>query len=165
MKKLILIYCALLPLASSMAQGQSTAVPPLKVFGEVETSLNLTITDLIAMNTVTLEAKDNHGTDHRYKGVPLFDILQKAGTTLGTQLRGKNLVKFVLVTAADGYEVLFSLPEIDTMFTKQTVLLAYEMDNAPLGPGVGPYRLVVPNDQRHARWIREIRSIEVVFAP
>jgi DMSO/TMAO reductase YedYZ molybdopterin-dependent catalytic subunit len=68
------------------------------------------------------------------------------------------------VRAADGYEVIFALPEIDPEFTAQTILLAYEVDGKPLPKGEGPFRLVVPNDKKHARWIREITTITVTFS-
>ena len=70
----------------------------------------------------------------------------------------------MVVSAADGYKVVFSLAEIDPEFTTQTILLACEVDGKPLEKGDGPFRIVVPNDKKHARWIREVASIEVVVS-
>ena len=143
---------------------QSPLAQSLTVSGEVKTPLTLEAADIKAMEHSEVTAKDRDGKEHRYSGVPLVAILRKAGVTLGGELRGENLVKYVIAKAADGYEVLFALPETDPDFTNRVILLADAMDGAPLAQGVGPYRLVVPDEKKPARWIREIRSIEVRFA-
>ncbi|WP_332367659.1 hypothetical protein [Spirosoma telluris] len=66
--------------------------------------------------------------------------------------------------ANDGYEVIFALAEIDPEFATRTIILADVVDGAPLPLGVGPYRVVVPGEKKPARWIREVKSIEVRFA-
>jgi len=114
--------------------------------------------------TAEVKGKDRDGKEHVFKGVRLVDVLDSAGVTLGAKLRGENLAKYVLVKAADGYEVIFSLPEIDPEFTSQMVLLAYEVDGHPLAKGEGPFRMVVPSDKKQARWIRELTTIKVVFS-
>jgi hypothetical protein len=91
-------------------------------------------------------------------------VLDSAGVTLGKALRGENLVKYVLVTAADNYQVVYALPEIDPEFTSNTVLLATHVDGSLLPKGEGPFRLVNPADKRPARWIREIVSIRILFS-
>lgn len=155
--------CTALTLVNiSLLVAQESAT--LSLEGEVLYPRTLTMKYLTSMDSTTLAIKDSDGLGHDFKGVPLAVILEKAGVTMGPELRGENLAKYVLVTAADGYEVLFSLPEIDPLFSQNNVILAYEMDGQPLPQGHGPFRLVVPQDKRHARWIREIRSIKVVFA-
>ena len=83
---------------------------------------------------------------------------------MGAQLWGENLAKYVLVKASDGYEVIFSLPEIDPEFTTNTILIAFEVDGVPLPKGEGPFRMISPGDKKHARWVREITSIRVLFS-
>jgi len=149
-------------IASSVKAQPST--PSLAVEGEVVKPLELSLSDLNGLKQTEVRATDHGGQQRVYKGVALFDILNAAGVTLGGQLRGKNLLKYVEVRAADGYEVIFSLPEIDPEFTAQTILLAYEADGKPLPKGEGPLRMVVPNDKMHARWIREVMTITVTFS-
>src|SRR5262245_19715254 len=96
----------------------------VKVTGEVTKPLQLSMTDLAKMKRQTATLKDRDGKDHVYTGVPVMDLLQLAGVTTGKQLRGENLSKFLLVKCADGYEVLFSLAELDTGFTDKIVILA-----------------------------------------
>lgn len=155
--RLTILLFFLIPLAS---QAQTV----LTIAGEVTKPLTLQAADLKAMTHTTITAKDRDGKEHSYSGIPLADLLKQAGATMGGELRGENLTKFVLVKAVDGYEVLFALPEIDADFATRTIILADSVDNAPLPQGVGPYRMVVPGEKKPARWIREVKSIEVRFA-
>jgi len=104
---------------------------------------------------------DRDGQEPHYAGVPRIDLLRQAGVTLGAELRGKNLTKYVVVKATDGYEVVFALPEIDPDFTTRTVLLADRVDGKPLSAGTGPYRIVVPGEKKPTRWVRAVNAIEV----
>ena len=158
---LIAVWLAVMVVPSLKAQPSA---PSLAVEGEVMKPLKLGISDLKGLKQAEVNATDHGGQQRVYKGVSLFDILTAAGVTLGSQLRGKNLLKYVEVRAADGYEVIFALPEIDPEFTTQTILLAFEVDGKPLPKGEGPFRMVVPNDKKHARWIREITTIRVAFS-
>lgn len=133
----------------------------LTISGEVTKPLTLQAADLKAMPDTNVTATDRDGKEHRYSGVPLFDLLKQAGTTLSGELRGKNLIKYVIVRAVDGYEVLFTLPEIDPEFATRTILLADSVDGATLPAGVGPYRIVVPGEKKQAPWVREVKAIEV----
>ncbi|HEV7378950.1 MAG TPA: molybdopterin-dependent oxidoreductase [Dyadobacter sp.] len=161
-RKISLIKCILFFLViGNTAFSQTTA---LTVSGEVETPLDLKLEDLFAFKQITEKVTDRDGKEHEFSGVALVDILSKAGVTLGAKLRGENLVKYVLITAADGYEVVYALAEIDPEFTDQIVLLATQKDGKPLGTGEGPLRIVAGKDKKPARWIREVRSVKVLFA-
>ncbi|MBE9463433.1 molybdopterin-dependent oxidoreductase [Dyadobacter subterraneus] len=136
----------------------------VSISGEVTTALNLTTQDLAAYKQISHKVKDRDGKEHEFKGVALIEVFEKAGITTGGKLRGENLAKYVLIKAADGYEVIYSLPEIDPEFTDQVIMLATEKDGQPLPNGEGPFRIITPNDKKQARWIREVRSIKIVFA-
>ena len=136
----------------------------LSVTGEVKTPLMLTASDLHALERTEVTAKDRDGKEHRYAGVALTAILRKAGATLGGELRGENLSKYLIAKAGDGYEVLFSLAEVDAEFSGRIILVADSVDGTPLPQGVGPFRLVIPDEKRPARWIRELKSLEIRFA-
>lgn len=136
----------------------------LTVSGEVATPLELKAQDLAAMTQISHKVKDRDGKEHEFKGVALIEILEKAGVTTGAKLRGENLAKYALITAADGYEVLYALAEIDPEFTDQVILLATEKDGQPLPSGEGPFRIITPKDKKPARWIREVKSIKIAFA-
>lgn len=142
----------------------SYAQTVLTISGEVTKPLNLQASDLKAMPHAEVTGIDRDNKEHRYSGIPLADLLRQAGTTLGNDLRGENLMKYVVVRAIDGYEALFALPELDPMFAGRTILLADTVDGTPLPGGVGPYRIIVPGEKRPARWVREVNAIEVRFA-
>jgi hypothetical protein len=56
--------------------------------------------------------------------VPIQEVLAMAKFLLGKELHGKeNLSKYVLVKSADGYQVLFSLAELDASVQDKNVLL------------------------------------------
>jgi DMSO/TMAO reductase YedYZ molybdopterin-dependent catalytic subunit len=157
---LVFLALLLMPLFSE-AQVEST--PHVSVTGEVLKPLHLSLEDLKQMKAHEVKTKDMQGAEHTFKGVRLVDILDSAGVTLGKELRGENLTKSLLLTAADGYQVTYALAEIDPEFTRGMILLAYEVDGQPLPSGDGPFRIIAPGDKRPARWIRELTSIKVLF--
>lgn len=146
-------------------QAQQTAVKPcIKVSGEVAHPLQLCEEELKQMKHVTISTKDREGTVHDYSGVPVAEIFRKAGVTMGKELRGENLAKYLLVTSADNYQVVFSLAELDSAFTDRVVILADAMDGKPLAAGVGPYRIIVPGEKRPARNSFQVVALTVLFA-
>ena len=151
-------------ISSVSIYAQTANKPFFTVEGEVLKPLKLTLEDLSNLKQTEVKAKDRDGKEHTFKGVRLVDILDSAGVTLGKELRGENLTKYILIKAVDGYEVIFSLPEVDPEFTGQTIILAYQVDGNPLPKGEGPFRIVAPNDKKPARWIRELSMIKVIFS-
>ncbi len=152
---------------TAFAQSGAGAAPgtaTLRVSGEVSQPLSLTVEALGKFKKTELKAKDKDGKEHRYTGVAFTDLLREAGVTLGPALRGKHLAKYVLVEAVDGYRAVFALPELDPEFAREVVLVAYQVDGQPLPAGEGPFRLVVPADKKHARWVRQAASIKVLLA-
>ena len=98
-----------------------------------------------------------------YEGVLVSDLLRQAGATQGEKLRGPAMATYVLMEAADGYRVVFSLAELDPAVLDSNVIVAdTPLDGAPLTVAQGPLRIVAPNDKRPARWIRMLKSITVV---
>ncbi len=83
---------------------------------------------------------------------------------MGKLLRGKAMAMYVLVTARDGYRVVFALPELDPDFSdaSKQIILADTADGKPLSEKQGPLRVVVPQEKKAARWIRMVETIEVV---
>ncbi|CAA9259525.1 MAG: hypothetical protein AVDCRST_MAG56-2458 [uncultured Cytophagales bacterium] len=159
-----LLLAVFLPGNVAFSQSPDAAPATLRVSGEVAKPLSLTLEALEKLNKTELKAKDKDGKEHRYTGVAFADLLREAGVTTGAALRGKNLAKYVLVEAADGYQAVFALPELDPEFAREVVLVAYQADGKPLPAGEGPIRLVVPADKKHARWVREVAAIKVLFA-
>lgn len=116
------------------------------------------------MKRLTVSLKERDGKVYSYSGVAIPDLLELAGVTLGKQLHGENLTKYLLVKCADGYEVLFSLAELDSSFTDRTVILAYEIEGKPLSAKAGPFRLVVPGEKKPARSSLQVTELVIRFA-
>ena len=108
---------------------------------------------------------DVHGKTVSYEGVPLPLVLEKAGMVFGDSMHSKRISAYLLVEAADGYRVVFALPELDPAFTDRVVLLADRADGHPLDNKEGPFHIVVPGEKRMARWVRQVTSLKVVQAP
>lgn len=136
----------------------------VKVTGEVTAPFELKLSDIQQFKQTEVKRKDRDGNDHVYTGVILADILQKAGVTLGKDLRGENLTKYVLVEASDGYQVTFALAELDKDFTDRLIILATQIDGKPLAPGDGPFRIIVQDEKKPARCMKMVTAIRVQFA-
>jgi hypothetical protein len=68
---------------------------------------------------------------------------------------------YVIVEAADGYQALFALPELDPAFTDRVILLADHRDGQPLDARTGPFQIVVPGEKKHARWVRQVTGLRI----
>jgi DMSO/TMAO reductase YedYZ molybdopterin-dependent catalytic subunit len=149
----------LILLAASAAFGQQA--PSLTVSGAIKQPLTLTAADLAAMPRAKA-VTDNSGIQTTYEGVWLSDILKKAGVPLGPGLRGAALAGYILASASDGYQVVFSIGELDPDMTSGQYLLADTANGKPLFGENGAFRLVIPTDKRGARSVRLLTKIEVV---
>src|ERR1700704_1053634 len=140
------------------AQEPATQV---KVTGAVKEQLSLSADDLAKMPRATVRTTSN-GMETVYEGVWLHEVLKKAGVPQGSELRGKALAGYVLAEAQDGYQVVFSLGELDPAFIDNEILLADTADGKPLFGAQGRFRLVVPKDKAGARSVRMLTKLEVV---
>jgi DMSO/TMAO reductase YedYZ molybdopterin-dependent catalytic subunit len=151
-----------LALLGTHALAQAPPSAALSIQGDVPSPLSLTAEDLAKMPRETASVPAPDGTKIVYEGVTLLALLQKAGAPFGKQLRGKVLSTYVLAKAQDGYQVMFTLGELDPDFGNQTILLADKRDGKPLPDKQGRFRLVCPNDHEGARSVRMLQTLEVV---
>jgi DMSO/TMAO reductase YedYZ molybdopterin-dependent catalytic subunit len=135
--------------------------PTVQVTGAVKQALTLSADDLAKMPRASVKTTSG-GMETIYEGVWLYEVLKKAGVPQGSELRGKALSSYVLAGAQDGYQVVFSLGELDPSFIDNEILLADTANGKPLFGAQGRFRLVVPKDKPGARSIRMLTKIEVV---
>lgn len=127
--------------------------------------LKLKLADLKAMPRTTVSVHNEHSkADETYGGVRLADVLAKLGAPLGHDLRGVALSGYIVVTGSDSYVAVIALAEVDTTFHSGEVIVADTMNGAPLDAKSGPFKLVVTEDKRPARWVRNLVSIELKSA-
>jgi DMSO/TMAO reductase YedYZ molybdopterin-dependent catalytic subunit len=166
MQRRVFVTAAIVSIASSITlaawaqTGQSGK--PLQVTGDVRTPLTLTVGDLKAMPRTRVDVKDEGGRLLKYEGVLVGEILKKAGATLGTEMRGGAMATYVVANASDGYQVIFSLAELDPVLTGSEIIVADTIDGEPLSAKQGPLRIVAPKDTRPARSLRMLERLDVV---
>jgi DMSO/TMAO reductase YedYZ molybdopterin-dependent catalytic subunit len=118
--------------------------------------------DLEALPHVKVTVSEHSSAPVNLEGVTLRSVLEKAGVAFGESMKGKRLTNCLLVEAADGYRVVIALPELDPAFTDKQTLLAFSRDGKPLGEKEGPYRIVIPDEKRMARWVRQLTTLKIV---
>lgn len=135
----------------------------LSIAGDVTNPLTLSKADLAKMPRTSVSVKGENGDEETtYEGVLLYDILKQAGAPLDKQLMGKALASYVLAEARDGYQVVYTLTELDPSFTSNKIIVADTVNGKPLFAYQGPFRLVVPGEKKGARSLRMLDKISVV---
>jgi DMSO/TMAO reductase YedYZ molybdopterin-dependent catalytic subunit len=164
----IVLASALLCAGYQGARAQSAAAPKpddvrLEVKGDIDKPMSLSLGDLRGLPRQTVTVMNEHEKkDETYQGVPLAEILKRAGVPQGSALRGPALAIYVRAEGADGYAAVFALAELDSSIQDSGVLVADTLDGQPIPDKLGPLRLVAPHDKRPARWVRMLSSITVV---
>jgi hypothetical protein len=147
---------------SSRAIAQSAAV--FHLTGPTGQSIELSAHDLDAMARETVNVVDEKGNHVAYEGVPVVEILRRVGTPTGHDIHGKSMTLYLLVSASDGYHAVYALAELDPDFGDRHILLVDRRDGKALASNEGPFRIIAPEDKRHARWVRNVTSLTVKSA-
>jgi DMSO/TMAO reductase YedYZ molybdopterin-dependent catalytic subunit len=144
-------------------QAATTAAPDetLVIAGDVAQPLTVKPADLKTMPRTTVTVSEE-GRQVSYEGVLVGELLKRAGAPVGRDLSGKAVATYVRASAKDGYQVVFSLAELDPAFTPNDIIVADTIDGKPLFDYQGPLRIVAPHDKRGARSIRMLQRLEVV---
>jgi hypothetical protein len=133
----------------------------VQVTGDVKQALRLAADDLANRPRATVRIGGS-AKETVYEGVWLHEVLKKAGVPLGGDLRGKALTSYVLAEAQDGYQVVFSLAELDPTFIDSEILLADTANGQPLSGAQGRFRLVAPKEKHGSRSVHLLTKLEVV---
>lgn len=149
------LVCLLLLMVGSAFSQQIT------VQNDQSSPVVLSPADIAALPHTTVKVNGHDGTAS-YSAVPLSTLLEKAGIAFGESLRGKRPASCLLVEAADGYRVVIALPELDPGFTNKQILLVDKREAHPLDDKEGPYRIVIPDEKRMARWVRQVKTLKIV---
>ncbi len=136
--------------------------PTVTVTGDIPTRLTLKVEDLAKMPRLKLSVPEHDGTKSEYEGVPLLEILKRAGAPMDKELRGKALASYILAKAHDGYQVIFTIAEVAPEFANEPIIVADKRDGRPMSGTLGPFRLVCANDKAGARSVRMLENLEIV---
>ena len=144
---------------SAMQPAANSAA--LIVDGDVTKPLSLTTAEFKSLPRTKVEVKSEKGTVNVYEGVLASELLKIAGVPLG-QMRSGVVASYAIASAADGYQAVFSVAELDPGFTASQVIVADTVDGKPLPDRQGPLRLVAPQDLMGSRSVRTLRRIQIV---
>lgn len=163
MKKSVYIILIVLALTfSALAQTSAKTEPLLHIEVDGGKTIDLTEKDLTKFPRREVKAKAHDEKDAIYSGYNLSDILLSAGAKLGKdEMRGKELRAYVLVEAADGYKITFAIAEVAPEFTDKVILLSDTRDAKPLDEKQGKWQIIVPDEKKHGRWVRQVIAIKV----
>lgn len=146
--------------SSTFAQEKEKII----ISGDKNQSKILTITEIKKMAHVEVLRKDRDRQDHKYSGVLLSELLSRSDLAFTDSTKKEILTKYILVEATDGYKVIFSLAEIDPNISNQLIILADSMDGKQLPLNDGTFKVIVPNDKKPARCIRQVTAIKIYSA-
>jgi len=157
------------PAPAAGAQQESAAASAkdrlrLQTYANPE-PITVSADDLKAMPHIAVTIHNPHtNADETYSGVRLSGLLAKIGARLGSELHGKALADYIVAMGSDGYKAVLALGEVDPTFHPGEVIVADAMDGKPLDAHSGPFKLVITEDKRPARSVRNLVSIELKSA-
>ena len=148
----------------SAAQPRTPQAGPrtgtLVISGDVAKSMTLTPADMKALPRKSVSI-DEDGRNVTYEGVLVSELLKRAGAASGPELRGPAVAAYVVATGNDGYQAVYSVAELDPVFTGSEVIVADAVEGKPLFDYQGPFRVIAPKDTRGARSVRMVEKIEL----
>ena len=167
-----LLFIALVTVLSSMTYAHDThrhdpelrAAPPEAPAIASPVSVPLEGDPLATLSRHPVSAK-LHDTELHCEGVTLIDLMRASGAIPEGRLGSAHLARYVQVDARDGYRVLFSLAELDPGTGNRAVYVVDRCGGKTLEEKDGPLRLLVTDDVRAARSVRQLSAITVVVAP
>ncbi len=131
------------------------------VSGAVENRLDLGVDDLRRIAPPReIAVALRSGEQVKFTGVLLRDVLKKAVLASQSHFDPKKTV--VVVTASDGYRVVFSLAEVLSSPIGDGVLVFFEKNGKPLEDSEGRLAMVSTADNHvGSRYLKWLRTIEV----
>lgn len=153
---------ALVAVLALMFSSPALQCQQLTVQSEAGKQVALNRSDIDALPHVKVSAVEHGGAPVEFEGVSLRSVLEKGGVSFGESMKGKKLATCLLVEAADGYRAVIALPEMDPAFSDKQIVLAFLREGKPLGEKEGPYRVVIPDEKRMARWVRQVTTLKIV---
>lgn len=147
------------------ARGSATVT----VEGSVDKQLSLGVDDLkrypahgVQINTDANRAGAPTASPRSYKGALLRDVMAAAKPR---ERQPRDLRRgYVIVSATDGYQVVFSWAELFLSPIGNSVIVAYERDGQPISDPEGPIVVVSGMDTGAARHVKWLQSIKFAIA-
>lgn len=156
-----------LGVTKEIADTSKFVTKSVTVSGAVEHKLKLSVDDLqkfpqqqIGEIPVVCQSGANLGTLENLKGVLLRDILKKAVVVSHSHNDVKKMA--IIVTASDGYKVVFSWSEVFNSPVGEGVLVFFEKNGKALEDDEGRIAMVSTKDIRTGpRYVKWLKAVEV----
>jgi hypothetical protein len=149
----------LLSTTPAVAQIDSTAV---RVVHAPLCDTTITLARLSQLPTRTATISSHDGEQATYAGALLWDVLAAGCPSVTAATKRDRIGMAVRIDATDGYHAVVALMETDTTFRERPVLLCWQKNGQPLDAHDGPLQVIIPDDQRHARNVRNVQRLTVV---
>lgn len=159
---------ALVP-GGAIAQSATTDTSgacTVRVEGDIPRTITIGAEQLHALPQHEVRATAGHTPDTAtYLGVRLVEVLALANVRLGPGPKGTGVAQYVVARAADDYRAVYAIAELDSAMTSREVWLVDRKNGQPLDAFEGPCRILVPSDRRHARSVRQVKTLEFRQVP
>lgn len=158
--------------ALATTAGMAVAAPAdLEVRGDVAHPAHLSVADLQALPVhevrdlvLVCGTGERKGAYRDARGVLLRDLLDRCGVVANAHDAHNRI--YVLATASDGYQAIFSWHELFNSPVGDGVVVLYAQAGDPLASPRGPFALVSTLDLRTGpRQVRQLVSLQVVTLP
>jgi len=150
-------------LASAGAQTASNVSDSVRIDGDVAQALSMGVADLKRLPShqfdyVSPEAEHKGDAKPRhYTGCLLRDVLAAAKPV---ESKPRELRRsYIVATASDGYQVVFSWAELFVSPNGDGAYVVYERDGVPIGDDEGHIAIVTVTDSkpvRHVKWLQRL---------
>jgi len=152
--------------AAAVAQALPDGKATVRIDGSVDHPVTLGLDDLrrcaqrdVEITPPAARAGEPAPPSRRYTGCLLRDLVAVAKPIEG---RPRDLRRsYLVVTARDGYQVVFSWAELFVSPVGERALVAHTRDGALLERAEGPVALVSGADVSAARHVKALQSIEL----
>jgi hypothetical protein len=157
---------------TNLASLQLLSVPALPQVTNPQPSTSVTLAGNVSFpGAYTFQGSDPQNvpaitetvSGDTYTGPPLFTLIDPSDPNI--------LNQYVVTAGTDGYEVLFSLAELDPAFGASTAINQVDLvpyaDTGGNFPADGIARIITPGDTpfAHGRWVSNLDLIEVDAVP
>lgn len=155
-RRLILLLIALPALVGICDAQIGLDIDNISVTVDGKTA-HLSRAQLAALPHVVVTVHGSSGSE-QFEGVPLSCLLGNFGIKVDTELHGPPPSGVLVVEAANGEKVTFSLREIAS--SRSGIVLADRQDGKNLSVREWP-RIVVPGDKQMDRWLPQVAKLGI----
>ncbi len=121
--------------------------------------------DLKSMQHVSVSVHNAHNNkDESYSGVPLKDLLTLVEAPRDSGPKVSTNMQIVIAGATDGFHVALTLCDTNPECRNGQALVADMQDGTPLSTD-GAFKLILTEDKKPARWVRNLQSLTVKAVP